>query len=217
MTDPDRLPEHEEAVRRLLADARHDEPAPAEVVARLDDVLADLTAERRRAAPVVELGAARRRRRAASLVLAAAAVVAVGVGLDQVMSGVGQDASTSSTAGDADSETFRDPSESGGSTDDGAEGQPAPRTVVPPTAVVALASDTLDADLLRVRRVALGADAVASVETCVVPGDGDRVAVTLDGEAGVAVFRDPRAGRQRVDVFVCGEAEPARSVRLPAP
>ena len=46
MTDaPDLTPE-QDAVRRLLADARHDGPTPPEVVARLDDTLASLVAER---------------------------------------------------------------------------------------------------------------------------------------------------------------------------
>ena len=53
MTDsPDLTPE-QDAVRRLLADARHDGPTPPEVVARLDEVLAGL--------PGDEPGARRRR------------------------------------------------------------------------------------------------------------------------------------------------------------
>ncbi|GAB7006545.1 hypothetical protein JCM18899A_40180 [Nocardioides sp. AN3] len=42
----------DEQVRRLLADARHDEPMPADVVARLEGVLDDLTAERREVTPL---------------------------------------------------------------------------------------------------------------------------------------------------------------------
>ena len=42
---PELTPEQESEVRRLLAEARHDEPVPADVAARLDDVLADLTRE----------------------------------------------------------------------------------------------------------------------------------------------------------------------------
>ena len=38
-------PEQEAAVRRLLAEARHDEPVPAEVAARLDEVLDGLVAD----------------------------------------------------------------------------------------------------------------------------------------------------------------------------
>ena len=39
---PELTPEQESEVRRLLAEARHDEPIPAEVADRLDRVLADL-------------------------------------------------------------------------------------------------------------------------------------------------------------------------------
>ena len=45
MTDP-ALPPEQEAVRGLLAEARHDGPTPPEVVARLDETLASLRAER---------------------------------------------------------------------------------------------------------------------------------------------------------------------------
>lgn len=126
MTDP-ALP-LEESVRRLLAAARHDEPAPAEVVARLDATLAELSAERRslptgNARPqeantpdastpadstegaatqgvVVDL-AARRRRRAGLGLLAAAAVVVAGVGLGQILPRGGSD-SVGISASEAD-------------------------------------------------------------------------------------------------------------------
>ena len=78
----------DDAVRRLLADARHTEPMPADVAARMDDVLADLrqgssvTAEVPDAEPspapphpVVVSLAAQRRRRVAGMLVAAAAVV----------------------------------------------------------------------------------------------------------------------------------------------
>lgn len=118
MSDPDLTPEHD-AVRRLLADARHDGPTPPEVVARLDEALASLVAERSTAepttsrseepatspsAPVVDLGA-RRRRLVGTGVLAAAAVVVAGVALGQVLpvGGGGDDAGSS--AGSADRST----------------------------------------------------------------------------------------------------------------
>ena len=69
-------------MRRLLAEARHDEPMPAEVVARMDRVLDELADEPGRRAPVVDLAA--RRRRVTSLLVAAAAVVVVGIGIGQV-------------------------------------------------------------------------------------------------------------------------------------
>ncbi|WP_322920625.1 hypothetical protein [Nocardioides renjunii] len=111
------LPPDQEAVRRLLAEARHDGPPPPEVVARLDETLAALAAERvdgppRRSgaheapdAPVVDLGA-RRRRLAGAGLLAAAAVVVAGVAIGQGLPGVGGgDDAGSSAGGAADSST----------------------------------------------------------------------------------------------------------------
>ena len=43
---PELTPEQESEVRRLLAEARHDEPVPADVAARLETTLADLVAAR---------------------------------------------------------------------------------------------------------------------------------------------------------------------------
>ncbi|MDT9592961.1 hypothetical protein RDV89_07765 [Nocardioides zeae] len=93
---PDRPldPATDEAVARLLREARADEPVPDAVASRLDAALADLVAERAAAPPdpstrvaspppphalppPVSL-AARRHRRRTGLLLAAAAVVAVG-------------------------------------------------------------------------------------------------------------------------------------------
>lgn len=138
MTDaPDLTPE-QEAVRRLLADARHDGPPPPEVVARLDDTLAALVADRGETSvdgvedvdatddadhtvvtPVTDLGA-RRRRLAGMGVLAAAAVVVAGVALGQALPrGAGD--SADSGASQAESSAGQDaPTEDDGSgTDDG--------------------------------------------------------------------------------------------------
>ncbi|MDR6174261.1 hypothetical protein QE364_000758 [Nocardioides zeae] len=93
--DPVLDPATAAAVRRLLAEARHDEPVPPAVAARLDATLAGLRAERGGStAPVappalpprpggdapIDLAAQRRRRRGSLLLAAAAAVVVVGVG-----------------------------------------------------------------------------------------------------------------------------------------
>ncbi len=75
-------PREEAAVSRLLAQARHDEPIPAEVAARIDDALAALGSEQ---APAVASFSRTRRRRATALLLAAAAVVVVGIGIDQLV------------------------------------------------------------------------------------------------------------------------------------
>ena len=108
MTDPTGLPPEQEAVRRLLADARHDGPIPPGVVARLDAALASLAAERGESspaedapAPVVDLGA--RRRRAAGIgLLAAAAVVVAGVAIGQGLPLQGSSDSGSAAGGALD-------------------------------------------------------------------------------------------------------------------
>ncbi|WP_210503238.1 hypothetical protein [Nocardioides xinjiangensis] len=123
MTDAGLTPE-QEAVRRLLADARHDGPPPPEVVARLERTLETLVAERGStpdAAPdapshapahdrphdtpprVVDLGS-RRRRLASAGVLAAAAVVVAGIAVGQILpQDGGDDAGAGSSATSADS------------------------------------------------------------------------------------------------------------------
>lgn len=121
MTDAPDLPPDQEAVRRLLADARHEGPAPAEVVARLDETLAALVADRGtnsldpprpdssvRDAPVTDL-ASRRRRRVGVGLLAAAAVVVAGVAVGQ---GLPRGSGDSGMAG-ADSSVADAPAEAG--------------------------------------------------------------------------------------------------------
>ena len=110
MSESSGLPPEQEAVRRLLADARHDGPPPPDVVARLDDTLASLVGRARvrahRQPPatehddrspgrVVDLGS-RRRRVAGIGLLAAASVVVAGVAIGQALPRGGNDASESS-------------------------------------------------------------------------------------------------------------------------
>lgn len=239
MTDPTGLPPEQEAVRRLLADARHDGPTPPEVVARLDETLASLVADRAdrsadQSAPVVDLGA-RRRRLAGVGLLAAAAVVVAGVAIGQGlprMSG-GSDAS-SSTAG-SDTPSLRDSSEdSGGGSDAGgaAESQQMSpqtrksRTPAPFASYPTLSSDDADLDdaLLDLRMAydAAAPEASMSAEpkaTCDLRGTGRgrRVLAEVDGMVGAVVFRRADGARQRVDVYLCGDPQVLRTLSLPAP
>ena len=119
-------PEEEAAVSALLADAAGPVAMPADVAARLDDVLADLEKERADGAEaaeppgqVVELS----RRRWPRLVLAAAAVVVGGYSVGSVvieggLSG-GADTATSDTAADGGGAMER--SRTRGPRDEGAE------------------------------------------------------------------------------------------------
>ena len=233
--------EHAE-VRHLLADARHDEPMPDEVVARLDRVLAGLADEPARAAPVTQL--ATRRRRAAGLLLAAAAVVAIGVGVSKVV-----DTGT----GSADSLSTADRAESGGDagrTDGEAEKAPeegaqegggaeAPEPANGSTSSEGQATTDSDTFVRLTRRQygdevaelraqrstgardrADGLDASSAAgETCLSDawGAGSFVPVRYEGAPAVLVFRRVRGDTQVADLFRCGDSEPHRSVTLPAP
>ena len=161
-------PDPQEAVRRLLAEARHDEPVPAEVATRLDAVLADLVGERSPgplppdptdvAAPApVDLGA-RRRRLAGVGLMAAAAVVVAGVAIGQALPTSSDDA-----GGAADSATSTELQGDGGASaqesapeaDAGGaqEGAQAPRSAaaVPALRVEGRSDAELSADLVDLR------------------------------------------------------------------
>ena len=108
--------EEEARLRRLLADARHEAPVPADVATRLDEVLGRLEAGEDvpsgiSGTGVLELAAARRRR-AASMLVAAAAVIAVGIGLGQVVDlsggGSGSDSSGAESAVTAERDQERE-------------------------------------------------------------------------------------------------------------
>ena len=130
----------EEAVRRLLAQARHDAPAPDEVVARLDATLTDLVAARDIAcdstgddstetgslAPVVDLGAARPRR-AGLLLFAASVVVLAGVGLSQVNPFAGTPSESSGARDFSATESDKAPSTASEAQPDDATGPPTPQ------------------------------------------------------------------------------------------
>jgi len=127
MDEQDELtPAQSEAVRRLLAGARHDEGIPDEVAARLEVVLADLSAERstavRREGEVIPL-----RRRWPKVLVAAAAVTAFGFGLAQLSGNGADDAGGGSTA-DSSSERDALTSEDFGSGPENAPNAPVPAT-----------------------------------------------------------------------------------------
>ncbi|MEP9362988.1 hypothetical protein ABLE68_08505 [Nocardioides sp. CN2-186] len=240
MPDPEPTPA-EEQVRRLLADARHTEPLPDDVAARLDGVLADLRDEPdpRRAPAVSDLATARRRRNARTWLVAAAAAVAIGIGINQLdLSGSSQD--------DSGAASSADQAEAGGSADFSAK-PPAASSPAPDDAPMDSAgSGALSADglfslrpLLRldpdrfgaeVRRLrGSGVNGLTESQTpagrnmhltksCTVPdGPGRLVAVRYDGERGVLVYRPVEGDTQVVDLFLCGSDDPTRSITLPAP
>jgi hypothetical protein len=245
MTDaPDLTPE-QDAVRRLLADARHDGPTPPEVVARLDDTLAALVADRgpaplageehRPSAPVVDLGA-RRRRMAGVGLLAAAAVVVAGVAIGQGLPGMsGSDDAGSTASSDMSTSQEQDagaPQDSSGNDSGGAADSesgaaetgpeslkstaPAPDAAAP---TLSTTDTDLDQELLDLQPLA-GARRSATVYDgfCLSGiGPGRRLAAEVDGQPGVVVYR-PRSGDAReVAIFVCGSGEPVLTLDLPLP
>jgi hypothetical protein len=246
MADASDLPPEQDAVRRLLADARHDGPPPAEVVARLDETLAALVADRGsnpldpprpdssdRDAPVVDL-ASRRRRMAGVGLLAAASVVVAGVAIGQ---GLPRGSDEVGTAG-ADSSVADAPAEAGGGSEselqsedsDSGAAELAPESLkssapTPLAGYPTLSStdEALDEQVLELRPEAaarsqyLGsADALGS---CALPslGQGRRLLAEVDGGLGVVVFRRPDGAAQQVEVYVCGTPDPVRTLTLPAP
>jgi hypothetical protein len=235
---PDDLSPEEEQVRRLLADARHTEPVPEDVAARLDAVLADLRHEDAvLPGPVVPSArtpvdlAARRRRRAGSWLIAAAAVVAVGVGYNQL--------------GQLDTSGGGSDNSSAGSADQGAvTSRVAPEQDLNALRPVRLDPDRFGAQVARLQRTRITStasdDGTLSAQAekdakraegfaCSTSGwgRGRVVPVRYDGQPAVLVFRKARGDTQVVDLFRCGRGEdaagagrrvdPFRSITLPAP
>lgn len=225
----------DEAVRRLLAEARHDAPMPDDVAARLDGVLADLAGEPTRVRPVTDL--ATRRRRVARILVAAAAVVAVGTGLQQIVGPQSADESASPTA-DSEAGADRLQLDDEGEGEEAAESEAgAALSTVPQTGanreLPRLRVDEFAADVDELRGGAQALEGAqtydgsartggayeASGKACGVDdwGQGTFVPVRYDRAPAVLAFRETRGDTQVADLFVCGSTEPVRSVTLPAP
>jgi hypothetical protein len=218
MTDPEPSP-HDEQVRRLLADARHDAPLPPDVAARLDDVLADLTAERDAApvappplgppppphlppsvppsgpssAPVVDLGARRRRRQGAALLLAAAAVVAIGVGVGSMVDDQSGGTADSASSGESQERLDSDSADRAQPDDGGGAAAPSELPAVPPESGA----------LMRMRPVLVSSDTFAA--------DAERYrALTQD--------RPTESGGQSESDgdFACASVDLGAGVKIPA-
>jgi len=240
---PSGLPPEQEAVRRLLADARHHAPTPPDVVARLDDTLASLVAERgadveEQASPgrIVDIGS-RRRRRAGIGLLAAASVVVAGVAIGQALPRSGSDDATAGSSSESSIAESPAPSSdasgddrAGDSTGDSAGAAQAPESLKSTAATpfagrptLSSGDDRLDDQLLSLRGQASARHrALGSAEAlsgCDLPdlGRGRRLAAEVDGQPGVVVFRKPDGAAQQAEVYVCGVTEPVRTLTLPAP
>jgi hypothetical protein len=247
MTDASDLPPEQEAVRRLLADARHDGPPPADVVARLDETLAALVADRGsnpldtsrpdssdREAAVVDL-ASRRRRMAGVGLLAAASVVVAGVAIGQVLPRGSEDsgmAGADSSVEDAPAEAEAGSDFQSEDTDDSGAGSaelgPESLKSTAPTPLAGYPTLSSTDEALEERVLELRPAAVArsqylgsadALGSCALPslGPGRRLLAEVDGALGVVVFRRPDGGAQQAELYVCGTPDPVRTLTLPAP
>jgi hypothetical protein len=224
VTDEPASPETDE-VRRLLAEARHTEPMPADVAARLDDVLTGLAAGEPKPAEVVPLEARRRRRAAAGWLVAAAAVVVGAVAVAPHLHN-----------GSAGSGTAAEDSARGQSSNTGNTGQaPSPNAAAPssqnssPGKAPRIAAGALvirahhfPADARAARQQLLAGrysqlEATAPSPCGVAPSGGHLVPAEFRHAPAALVFRRARAGSQVVELYVCGQAAPVRSTTLPAP
>lgn len=227
---------HDEQVRRLLADTQHTEPMPADLVDRMDGVIADLGAERPVSSTVADLAAARRRRRAAALLVAAAAVIVVGVGAAQLRGDVASpdaassgsapaDRSPAPAAGDSaqdrlESDSSADEEESSGSMSVAPQEHGGRAARVAPEDFTAAALQ-LRSRAFELRRYSLSDGSTAMTKDIRCPrtgwGAGRGVRIRYDGAPAVIVYRPPSGDTQVVDLFLCGSDEPSRSVTLPVP
>ena len=228
-------PAQDERIRRLLADARHTEPMPEAVVARLDRVLAGLSddraesTERADRAEVVDL-MARRRRTVGQLLVAAAAVVAVGFGITQVLPDMGgssdgdaQEATAGGAAADsADSAEGGDGEGSPFVSPESAPQAPSDSTSGAAKSTFRIRSDEFGPDVRRARNQLESAQALVEypAEGClavsVEPGS-EVVATTYDAAPAALVLRPASGDVQVVDLYLCGDLEPRRSITLTAP
>jgi hypothetical protein len=226
---PDQPHPDDERVSRLLADARHTEPLPVEVAARLDRTLADLAAERpspaEPVAPVVDL-AARRRRRLATGLVAAAAVVALGVSLPNLHltgSPVGDSASSADSAADQDSsalggqsrELASSEADSSGEPSSSAEAGEAGEPAAPLATPAEVRPGRFNKDVEAAREGAF--DTSLTVCGDLPPGAEQVVPVRYADREGYLVFAAAQGDRQAVTLYLCPGGEPARRTVVAAP
>ena len=227
-------PADDERIRRLLAEVRHTDPMPDAVAARLDRVLTGLAseraerAERASQAQVVDL-AARRRRTAGQLLVAAAAVVAVGFGITQVLPSMGGSSDDSPSATTAEDDAGAGAADSQDGTARNASPESAPEapsaTSGEAKSTFRISPDSFGRDVRRVRnQVELDSDTASLYEypasgclTAPVDPGSKVVAATYDGAPAAVVLKPPSGDVQVVDLYLCGDVEPRRSITLTAP
>lgn len=236
MSDDHELGPEQERVRRLLAEARVEDPMPDDVAERLDRVLARLADEEGESpATVVDL-AHRRRRKAATLLVAAAAVVALGVGVGNLVPGGGLSGDDSGSAADT---AMGDLERNAAGADEDGSGALAPEgafsTYLAGGTTPRVRPDFFAEDVAGLRLapaedapdpesaptdasgLASGAETSAFICDAAPYGEGRLLAVRYAGVPAVLAFRPAVGDTQVVDLLECGTAAILRSVTLPVP
>ena len=230
-------PADEERISALLADARATEPMPADVVARLDQSLAGLNAERIAIDPVpadnVVPIARTRRHRVVAVLGAAAAVVVFGLAVGSFFDQSGDDSDSAGTAADSDvqrggvnEDSNAEDAPNAADTEDEATAQEGTNFDVAGRAFV-VRSRHLSDDLARIQAKVLPDPDTAIYSQFIVHAPdgfacetaswnrGILVAVRYDGDPAFVRFRVPMGDVQVVDVLQCGTGDLLRSTTLP--
>ncbi len=230
-------PEDEARISALLADARATEPMPADVVARLDQSLAGLTAERIAIDPVpadnVIPITRTRRHRVVAVLGAAAAVVVFGLAIGSFFEQSGDDAGTVDDAA-ADSDFVRGDGEDAAGVEEHQADSPEPEAttkdgygVIVADRAYVVRSRHLSADLARIQGLVLRDPSAAPYSQFLVHvpegfacrsaawGRGILVGVRYDGDPAFVAFREPMGDAQVVDVLQCGTGDTLRTTTLP--
>jgi hypothetical protein len=217
-----------DAVRRLLAEARHTAPMPDDVATRMDAVLADLAGtpigHDPSGAPVeVASLAAHRRRRAASLLVAAAAIVVGGVVVSQHLPHDGTPstpAAAQDNAAPAQGDTGSQPLSPQRETPGPEKGADALRTHMSRGRVVVrpqhFSADALTGRALLDHRAPFFQSTGKTFPPCIArPPHSKLVQAVFRRAPAVLVYHHPAGSTQVVDLFVCGSAKPLKSITLP--
>ncbi|MDN5893637.1 MAG: hypothetical protein L0H93_06375 [Nocardioides sp.] len=233
--EPELSPAQNEEVRRLLADARHEEPMPADVASRLDGVIADLGADlstNRAAGPAVDpeppasVTPLRRRSKLPQALLAAAAVVAVGFGITQVLPS-GEDGAGDAGSESPNSSSLSDDDPGAADQDSGAAAPDSQRSDSQRTQPRHLGRERSRTLLSRVPLSGLSpgfeSDSELPASSCgprrLAEGQR-RAAATYQGQSAVVIFHPVNNGERTADVYVCGrgsDSGPLTSVTLTGP
>lgn len=244
MSDPEITPEQQARLRRLLADARHGEPIPVDVAARLDRVLEQLGAQDDD--PPVPVHSGRRRWIGRGLLAAAAAVVVAGIGVGIARHPAGGSADSSAASADstgATGDAAAPKAEAGGAADRlrtsaAGRGASSSESRAQGTGQGLLSAPSAASVLRRIHdrgnpvplthtgfaRQVRGAQETARpaadrgdpwVCEPAAWGRGRLVAAAYGGSPAVLVYRPVRGDTQVVDLLRCGTAEVVRSATLP--